>query len=63
MTQQVQQLSIATGPIRQTPVLGTAPGPQPVFFFDGDFRTLDEMKQRAQLNSVLLSYVVARSQR
>lgn len=32
---------------------------EPVFFFDGDFRTWGQVVQRARLNQALISYAAA----
>ncbi|MDP6420304.1 MAG: hypothetical protein QF477_15155 [SAR202 cluster bacterium] len=46
MTQNSQQI--------QRRAIGTlSPDRQPIFFFDGDFRTWDEVKGRAQLNAAV----------
>ena len=33
------------------------PGEQPVFFYDGDFRTLAQVERRVQLNTAIAAYV------
>ena len=33
------------------------PGQQPVFFYDGDFRTWPQMERRVQLNTAIAAYV------
>ena len=33
---------------------------QPIFFFDGDFRTWEQMVQRARLNAVVAASLVSR---
>ena len=40
---------------QQSPQSGTAdnPGSEPVFFFDGDFRTWGQVERRAQLNKAI----------
>ena len=38
---------------------GVNPGPEPVFFFDGDFRTWAQVQQRAQLNRAIATQLAA----
>jgi hypothetical protein len=33
------------------------PGQQPVFFYDGDFRTLPQVERRVQLNTAIAAYL------
>ena len=33
------------------------PGQQPVFFYDGDFRTLPQLQRRVQLNIAIAAHV------
>ncbi|MCI0437906.1 MAG: hypothetical protein L0177_02105 [Chloroflexi bacterium] len=39
------------------------PSSEPIFFFDGDFRTWGQVEQRARLNSAIASYIARRSMR
>ena len=63
MTQQVRQLTTIGGPGSPAEAAVPQRPPQPVFFFDGDFRSLEQMNQRTQLNNALMSYVAARRYR
>ena len=46
----------------QTPNWGGKQGSAPVFFFDGDFRTWNQVEQRAQLNRAIAT-LIARNPR
>ncbi len=39
------------------------PGAEPIFFFDGDFRSWAQAEQRARLNSAIASYIARRRTR
>ena len=50
MTQQIQKSHRWAEQIDRREAAPERPAGQPIFFFDGDFRTWGQVQQRAQLN-------------
>ena len=53
MTQQVRETDRWVEQMGQREAQAESRASQPVFFFDGDFRTWGQVQQRAQLNMAL----------
>ena len=53
MTQQNQKTHRWAETVRQGRGSTPNPGNQPIFFFDGEFRTWGQVEQRAQLNRAI----------
>ncbi len=57
MTQQIQKTHRWTERVRQGNPLTPNPANQPIFFFDGEFRTSGQVEQRAQLNRAIAAHI------
>lgn len=59
------EIQTANGWARQLRQTGTVlnPSSEPVFFFDGDFRTLAQVELRAQLNRAIAAHIAKHPQR
>ena len=53
MTQQLQTTYGGLEPLQERNAMVSRSGSQPIFFFDGDFRTWGQVQQRSQLNAAL----------
>jgi len=58
MTQQIQKTHRWTERVRQGRAVPPNPANQPIFFFDGEFRTWGQVEQRARLNRAIASHIL-----
>ena len=59
MTQQLQETLSPTNVLAQIGSPAQRQRSQPVFFFDGEFRTMQQLEHRAQLNRAIAAYIFA----
>ena len=57
MTQQIQKTHRWTERVLQGRASTPDAANQPIFFFDGEFRTWGQVEQRAQLNRVIAAHI------
>ena len=57
MTQPLQETLNRTAVLAHMGSTAHGQGKRPVFFFDGDFRTQQQLEQRAQLNRAIAAYI------
>ncbi len=57
MTQQIQKTHRWTERVLQGRASTPHPASQPIFFFDGEFRTWGQVERRAQLNRAIAAAV------
>ncbi len=57
MTQHTEMTDPWAGRVSQSEASALNPGRQPIFFFDGDFRTWDQVQRRAQLNRAIIAHI------
>ena len=57
MTQQLQEALSRIAVLDQIGAAVQTQGSQPVFFFDGEFRTRQQLEQRAQLNRAIAAHI------
>ena len=63
MTQQLQETPNRMADLAHFGSAAHRQESRPVFFFDGDFRTQQQLEQRAQLNRAIAAYVFSGMQR
>ncbi len=59
MTPQTEKTHLWAERIRRSEAATPRPSDQPVFFFDGEFRTWGQVEQRAQLNRALAAHIAS----
>ena len=57
MTQQTPQTPGRLAVLSNIDLSAQRPEQQPVFFYDGDFRTWPQVERRARLNAAIAAYV------
>ena len=57
MTQQIQKTHRWAETVLQGRASTPNPANQPIFFFDGEFRTWGQVEQRAQLNRAIAAHI------
>ena len=57
MTQQIQKTHRWAETVLQGRASTPHPANQPIFFFDGEFRTWGQVEQRAQLNRAIAAHI------
>ncbi len=57
MTTQIQKTHRWAERISRSESASPSPGDQPVFFFDGEFRTWGQVERRAQLNRAIAAHI------
>lgn len=57
MTWQTHKPDGPAGLLLRRGAAAPAPGDQPIFFFDGDFRTWAQVERRARLNRAIADHV------
>ena len=62
MAHRIQTANGWAGQLRQAETV-LNPSSEPVFFFDGDFRTWAQVEKRAQLNRAIAAHIAEHPQR
>jgi hypothetical protein len=57
MTQHAEMTDRRVGRLSQSKASALNPGRQPIFFFDGDFRTRVPVQRRAQFNRLMAGHM------